>query len=110
MSEGLLNSSVPVTPAVVLPLAALLFAAAAAVGARGLGRGGRRSRLLFRAVTGAVAIGLMMRGLIGLVWVCGIGADTHSAFYVLNLALYTPACLGFGAVSARLAGFLAHRA
>ncbi|MEU6239255.1 hypothetical protein ABZ885_40580, partial [Kitasatospora sp. NPDC047058] len=43
--------------------------------------------------------GLLARGLAGLVWAAGIGVDTGSAFYPLNLALYTPLCLA-GAAAA----------
>jgi hypothetical protein len=105
LSLAILNADVPITPPVVLPLAALLLTAAAAVRARGLGLGGRHVRRLCALVTSAVAIGLLVRGLVGLVWACGIGTDPGAAFYLLNVLLYTPLCLGFGVAAARLAGF-----
>ncbi|WP_330297929.1 DUF3995 domain-containing protein [Streptomyces sp. NBC_00503] len=87
-------------PPVVLPLAALTLTGAAAVLAHAHGRGGRPTRL----VTAAVATGLAVRGLAGLGWAAGL-LDTppDSPFATLNLALYTPACLGFGWAAARLA-------
>ncbi|MFP3991081.1 alpha/beta fold hydrolase [Streptomyces sp. E11-3] len=105
LSLAVLGGVVPFTPRVLLPLAALLFTAAAAVLARGLGRGGPRVRPLWGLVTLLVAAGLLVRGLVGLVWVFGVGDGAGgSAFYWLNLVLYTPVCLGFGVAAARLAG------
>jgi hypothetical protein len=36
---------------------------------------------------------VLVRGLLGLVWAFGLGTDTGSPFYWLNLFLYTPVCL-----------------
>ena len=54
---------------VVLPIAMLLWVASGMVLARALGRGGRLSTL----ATAAVGAGLTLRGIMGLVWACGIG-------------------------------------
>ncbi|MDX3226261.1 DUF3995 domain-containing protein [Streptomyces sp. ME19-01-6] len=104
LSLAVLGSEVPFTPPVLLPLATLLFTAAAAVWGRARGRGGRRAQRLLGLVTLAVAVGLLVRGLAGLVWACGVGDGAGPAFYWLNLLLYTPVCLSFGVAAARLAG------
>lgn len=90
LSMAVLGGVVPFTPPVVLPIAAMVFAAAAAVLARGLGRGGPRIRPLLGIVTFLVGAGLLVRGLVGLVWVLGVGDGAGSVFYWLNLLLYTP--------------------
>ncbi|MFD0274760.1 DUF3995 domain-containing protein [Kitasatospora sp. NPDC127111] len=103
LSWAVLNAEVPFTPPVVLPLAAVLFSGAALVLARGGLLDGVARRLpgvALRWGPRAVAGGLLARGLAGLVWAAGIGVDTGSAFYPLNLALYTPLCLA-GAAAAR---------
>lgn len=57
-----------------------------------------------RLVTAAVAAGLALRGLAGVGWAAGLlDSPTEGPFRVLNLALYTPVCLGFGWAAARLA-------
>ncbi|MEU3721660.1 DUF3995 domain-containing protein [Streptomyces sp. NPDC031705] len=100
LSLAVLGAEVSFGPRVVLPLAALTLTAGAGVLAHGYGRGGR----LARAVTGAVAVGLGVRGLAGLGWAAGVLASPPgSPFHALNLAVYTPACLGFGWAAARLA-------
>ncbi|MFG2879301.1 DUF3995 domain-containing protein [Streptomyces sp. NPDC048337] len=100
LSLAVLGIETSFAPATVLPLAALTLAGAAAVLAHSRGRGG----LVTRAVTGAVAAGMGVRALAGLGWVAGVlDSPAGSAFYALNLALYTPACLGFGWAAARLA-------
>jgi hypothetical protein len=104
LSMAVLGSEVPFTPPVLLPLAALLLAATAAVLGRGLGYGGPRLHRLLRLATFAVAAGLLARGLAGLAWVFGAGGETGPAFQWLNLLLYTPVCLVFGIAAARLAG------
>jgi hypothetical protein len=101
LSLAVLGAEVPFTPPVVLPLAAALFTASAAVGARAQGRGGRATAL----VTGAVAAGLTVRGLAGAAWALGLEAgveDAGPAFHRLNLLLYTPLCLGFGWAAGRV--------
>ncbi|MFD9410875.1 DUF3995 domain-containing protein [Streptomyces sp. NPDC059989] len=100
LSLAVLGIETSFAPPAVLPLAALTLAGAAAVLAHSRGRGGR----LARAVTAAVAAGMGVRALAGLGWAAGLlDSPPDSPFYVLNLALYTPACLGFGWAAARLA-------
>lgn len=100
LSLAVLGTETSFGPATVLPLAALLLTGATAVLAHAHGRGGR----LTRAVTGAVAAGLTVRGLAGLAWATGLlDSPPDSPFYALNLALYTPACLAFAWAAARLA-------
>jgi hypothetical protein len=85
LSRTVLNTQVSFGPRVVLPLAALhlLLAGAVLTSARW-----RLSRLV---VVGLVA-GLAARAAVGLVWITG-AIDTSTAFYWLNLFLYTPACV-----------------
>lgn len=104
LSYGLLNADVPFTPGVLLPLVGVLGAAAAGVCAFACGWGGPRVRGLTHLVTVAVAAGLGVRAIAGVVWVFGVGADPGGVFYRLNLLLYTPVCVGFGWAAARLAG------
>ncbi|MEU9718381.1 DUF3995 domain-containing protein [Streptomyces sp. NPDC047976] len=100
LSLAVLGLETSFGPPVVLPLAALTLTAGAAVLAHGYGRGGR----LTRAVAGAVAAGLAVRGLAGLGWAAGLlDSPPEGPFHALNLAVYTPACLGFGWAAARLA-------
>lgn len=40
-----------------------------------------------------MATGLTLRSLAGIGWALGIGSARDTAFYWLNLTLYTPACL-----------------
>lgn len=103
LSLAVLGFSAPFTPGVLLPLAALLFTAALLAGGRA--RLGRRHRIgwLLQAGTVAVTAGLLVRALAGLVWACGIGVRTDTAFYWLNLFVYTPACLALGAAAAAVA-------
>jgi 4,5:9,10-diseco-3-hydroxy-5,9,17-trioxoandrosta-1(10),2-diene-4-oate hydrolase len=51
----------------------------------------------------AVAIGLLLRALAGLVWVGGVGVEVGTAFYWLNLFGYTPLCLAAGLATATIA-------
>ncbi|GAA2278743.1 hypothetical protein GCM10010149_23020 [Nonomuraea roseoviolacea subsp. roseoviolacea] len=101
LSLAVLNLEVPFTPRVLVPLAAVLTTGAVAVLARSRGRGGLPARL----VTGAVAAGTLVRAVAGLVWILGIGSDTATPFYWLNLIVYTPLC----AAMATAAGLLALR-
>ncbi|MER7000026.1 alpha/beta fold hydrolase [Streptomyces sp. NPDC000410] len=96
LSLGVIGGVVSFAPHVVLPLALVLFSAAAAVLARAYGRGGRLAGL----VSFAVAAGLLVRGLIGVAWALGVGDGAGPVFYWLNLLLYTPLCLGFGWLAA----------
>lgn len=99
LSLAVLGAEVSFAPPVVLPLAALTLTGAGAVLAHAHGRGGR----VTRAVTGAVAAGLAVRGAAGLGWAAGLLDSPAGPFYGLNLFLYTPACLGFGWAATRLA-------
>lgn len=104
LSIWVLGGEVPFTPRVLLPLAAVLFTAAAAVLGRGLGRGGPWARRLLGWLTLVVAAGLLARGLVGLAWMCRVGGGSGRVFYWLNLLVYTPVCLGFGLAAACVAG------
>lgn len=99
LSLAVLGTEVSFAPPVVLPLAALTLTGAGAVLAHAHGRGGRPTRL----VTAAVAAGLTVRGVAGLGWATGLLDSPAGPFRLLNLVLYTPACLGFGWTAARLA-------
>jgi 4,5:9,10-diseco-3-hydroxy-5,9,17-trioxoandrosta-1(10),2-diene-4-oate hydrolase len=105
LSFAVLGSPVPFTPGILLPLAATLFTAALLVAGRATL--GRRHRIewLLQAGTLAVTAGLLIRALAGLVWACGIGVRTDTAFYWLNLLAYTPVCLGLGAAALAVAGY-----
>ncbi|WP_407837826.1 DUF3995 domain-containing protein [Streptomyces sp. DSM 116496] len=104
LSLAVLGSEVSFGPPVVLPLAALTLTGAAAVLAHAEGRGGGPVLRAARLVTAAVAAGLAVRGLAGLGWAAGLlDSPADGPFRILNLALYTPACLGFGWAAARLA-------
>jgi hypothetical protein len=96
LSYAVLGLDAPFTPAVVLPLAALLLTASGIVLA-----GARRPHRLLRLGTLAVAAGLSLRAFAGLWWL--FAKDTGSAFYWLNLALYTPLCLLLAAAALRVA-------
>ncbi|WP_328994005.1 DUF3995 domain-containing protein [Kribbella sp. NBC_01245] len=86
LSEAVLGRVVSFAPGVVLPLAALHLVLGAAVLASGRYR-------VARLVMGGLVAGLGARAAAGVVWALGIGADLGSAFYWLNLVVYTPACL-----------------
>lgn len=104
LSLAVLGTEVSFGPPVVLPLAALTLAGAAAVLAHTHRLGGPTVRAAARLVTGAVAAGLAVRGLAGLGWAAGLlDSPAEGPFRTLNLALYTPLCLGFGWAAARLA-------
>lgn len=104
LSLAVLGTAVSFGPPVVLPLAALTLTGAAAVLAHSRRPGSPTVRRAARLVTAAVAAGLAVRGLAGLAWAAGLlDGPQDSPFHVLNLALYTPACLGFGWAAARLA-------
>lgn len=90
LSLAVLNMEVPFTPRVLLPLAAVLLAGAWAM----LTADSRYGRLAGLAV----AAGTLVRGVVGVGWMLGIGADTQTPFYWLNL-VYTPVCLALFAAS-----------
>ncbi|MFD4482177.1 DUF3995 domain-containing protein [Streptomyces sp. NPDC058471] len=95
LSYAVLGTEAPFTPPVVLPLAVLLLAASGIVVAQS-----RRPRRLFRLGTLAVAGGLGLRTVAGLYWL--FAQDTGSAFYWLNLGLYTPLCALLGMAALRV--------
>lgn len=95
LSEAVLGQEVSFAPEVVLPLAALHLVLGAAVLASGRYR-------VAKLVLGGLVVGLAVRAVAGLVWVLGIGADSGTAFYWLNLVVYTPACLVLLVVNLRL--------
>ncbi|MER6128618.1 DUF3995 domain-containing protein [Streptomyces sp. NPDC001795] len=86
LSQAVLGTDVPFTPPILLPLVALLLTAAASV----LAHSRRPRHLLLRFGTLVVAAGLSLRALAGIYWL--FAKETGTAFYWLNLALYTPLC------------------
>ncbi|MEU1728587.1 DUF3995 domain-containing protein [Actinomadura sp. ATCC 39365] len=99
LSLAVLNFEVPFTPRVLVPLVVVLGTGAAAVLACSRGRGGLPARL----ITAAVTAGTLVRAAAGLVWIAGVGADTATPFYWLNLFLYTPLCVVMAAAAAVVA-------
>ncbi|NUW40142.1 DUF3995 domain-containing protein [Nonomuraea rhodomycinica] len=99
LSLAVLNMEVPFTPRVLVPLAVALTTGAVAVLACSRGRGGLPARM----VTGAVAAGTLARAAAGLAWILGIGADTATPFYWLNLIVYTPLCAAMATSAAMIA-------
>ncbi|MFE0256242.1 DUF3995 domain-containing protein [Streptomyces sp. NPDC059010] len=97
LSDAVLGTDVPFTPPILIPLAALLLTAAAFV----LARSRRPRHLLLRLGTLAVAAGLSLRALAGAYWLFAREADT--AFYWLNLMLYTPLCAVLAVAALRVA-------
>jgi ABC-type uncharacterized transport system permease subunit len=103
LSQGLLNADVPFTPRVLAPLVLVLAAGAVAVPAR--------AGMILTGVPGwipaagtvAVAAGVTLRAGAGVVWALGVGARRDSAFYRLNLAVYTPLCFVLTAATLRVA-------
>ncbi|MGA5064021.1 DUF3995 domain-containing protein [Streptomyces exfoliatus] len=99
LSLAVLGSVVSFGPAVVVPLAALEGCAAFAVARHA--RGGGRRYGIPRLMTAAVAVGMLLRGAVGLVWIV-VGRDgSGAAFPWLNALVYTPLCLVFGGVALR---------
>lgn len=95
LSRGLLNADVSFRPANLVIIASLPMTAGVLVLARAnlLGRFGRRlPTWLPRLGTVALTAGVSLRFLAGIVWAAGIGADSGSAFYRLNIGVYTPLC------------------
>ncbi|MEJ3653762.1 alpha/beta fold hydrolase [Actinomycetes bacterium KLBMP 9759] len=95
LSMAVLGTSVPFTPSVLLPLAATLVVAASAVYF-----GAVTGHRLLRAGALVVATGLLVRALTGAVWGFGVGVEAGSAFFWLNLLLYTPLCAVLGLLCA----------
>jgi hypothetical protein len=84
LSMGVLGMDVSFAPRVVLPLAAFHLLLASAVMMVD------RSRMA-RVVVSLLVVGLAGRVLLGVG--CAIADDPGTAFYWLNLFLYTPACV-----------------
>ncbi len=91
LSMAVLGTPVSFAPRIVLPLAATLLVAAAVVHFSAV-----TGHRLLRAGTLMVATGLLIRALAGAVWVFGVGVEPGSAFFWLNLLLYTPLCVVLG--------------
>ncbi|MEV5570310.1 DUF3995 domain-containing protein [Spirillospora sp. NPDC052269] len=100
LSLAVLGSEVPFTPRVLLPLVVLLFGAAAGVLTFARGPSRRRVRQASALVTFGVTTGLLVRGLVGVVWIFGAPDGSGPVFHRLNLLLYTPVCLAFGTAAA----------
>ena len=95
LSLAVLGQEVSFAPQVVLPLAVLHVLLAVAVL--------KVDRLRpARLVVAGLAAGLALRAAAGVVWDFGLGADSGTAFYWLNLFFYTPACITLLAVDLRL--------
>ncbi|WAZ19119.1 DUF3995 domain-containing protein [Streptomyces cinnabarinus] len=97
LSQAVLGTDVPFTPPVLLPLVALLLTAAAFV----LAHSRRPGHLLLRLGTLAVAAGLSLRASAGIYWL--IAEEPGTAFYWLNLMLYTPLCAVLAVAALRVA-------
>ena len=102
LSLAVLNVNVSFGPQVTIPLACLLFSGALTVLVR-VHRLGKPGRLipdsLLQLGTLVVAAGLLLRGVAGIGWVLGLGADPSTPFYKLNLIVYTPVCLALFAAA-----------
>lgn len=91
-----INTTRSFRPAVLVPLACLLFCGALIVLARvhHLGMFGQLiPGPLLQVGLLVVALGLLLRGLAGIVWVLRLVASKSELFYTLNLIVYTPVCL-----------------
>ncbi|MFD9563861.1 DUF3995 domain-containing protein [Streptomyces sp. NPDC059994] len=97
LSDAVLGTDVPFTPPILLPLVVLLITAAAFV----LAHARRPHHLLLRIATLAVAAGLSLRALAGIYWL--FAKETGTAFYWLNLILYTPLCAVLAVAALRVA-------
>src|SRR5690348_3461815 len=82
-------------PVFLVPLACLLFCGAlillAQVHSLGVPEQFIPGPLLQLGIL-AIAIGLLLRGLAGIVWVLRLAASKSELFYKLNLIIYTPLC------------------
>lgn len=94
LSLAVLGGPVSFRPGVVLPLAVLHLVLAAAILTS---ERWKPSRL----VVAGLAAGLAARATAGLVWITGAG-DLSTAFYWLNLLLYTPLCIGLCAADLKM--------
>jgi hypothetical protein len=97
LSVAVLGFSVDFRPGLLIPLALVLLAGAGTVLALVF-----RPHWLWRVGTGVVTAGLLVRGLLGVVWAVPAFGSVPDGFYWVNLALYTPLCLALGAAGVRL--------
>ncbi|WP_329416444.1 DUF3995 domain-containing protein [Streptomyces sp. NBC_00704] len=97
LSRAVLGTDVPFTPPVLLPLVALLLTASGLV----LAHSRRPRHPVLRLGTLAVAAGLSLRALAGIYWM--FAEEPGTAFYWLNLALYTPLCAVLAVATLRVA-------
>jgi hypothetical protein len=91
-----INKTRSFRPAFLVPLACLLFCGALIVLAQIHSLGMPEQFIpgpLLRLGVLAIAIGLLLRGLAGIVWVLRLAASKSGLFYKLNLIVYTPLCL-----------------
>jgi 4,5:9,10-diseco-3-hydroxy-5,9,17-trioxoandrosta-1(10),2-diene-4-oate hydrolase len=95
LSRALLGMGVDFQPSILLPLAGLVIVAAISVQARV--RLGRRHRLywLWQTGTFVLTIGLLLRGILGLLWAVPALGHTAPPFFTLNV-IYTLIALGLG--------------
>lgn len=109
LSRGLLGADVSFAPPLLISLAVTLLTMAATVYFRS--RLGREHRLggLLQLGTISLTVGLWARAIAGVVWALGIGADANTAFYWLNLLVYTPLCVALGFLAATVARDGTHR-
>ncbi|GGP79220.1 DUF3995 domain-containing protein [Streptosporangium pseudovulgare] len=92
LSLAVLDFETPFTARTLVPLIAVLTVAALSVIAVSRGQGGRPAKVVTLALGG----GLLVRAELGLAWASGLGTDTGTPFYWLNLLLYTPLCVALG--------------
>lgn len=96
LSLAVLNGNYSFAPSVTVPLGLFSLTGSLIILARvhRLGPLGERiPRALRQAGALVVAAALLLRGVVGLGWVLGLGANPSTPFYRLNLLIYTPVCL-----------------
>lgn len=96
LSLAVLNGNYSFAPPVTVPLGLFSLTGALITLARvhRLGSLGQRiPRALRQSGALVVAAALLLRGVVGLVWALGLGANPGTPFYRLNLLVYTPVCL-----------------
>lgn len=97
LSVAVLGFGVDFRPGLLLPLALLLSTGAGLVLARALLERGHRLGWLWQTGTAVVTAGLLIRGLLGLVWAVPAAGHVPAGFYRTNLLAYVPLCLGLAA-------------
>ena len=110
LTQAVLNSSKTQSfrPAILVTLVCLLFCGALIVLARVhlLGTPGQLiPDPLLQVGILAIAAGLLLRGIAGVVWAMGLAASQSKLFYKLNLLIYTPTCLILFIAALLAAGF-----